>query len=87
MTLLLHIVEKPEVEFAPHITDEPHRPEAPHITDEPPGPEAPHITDEPPGPDAPHITELEKRNCELPHTAGPDHIAEVPHTEDGSLER
>ena len=86
-----HITELPQGPLAPHITLLPHTAEkpdellAPHITELPHSEVAPHITEEPPVVEAPHITELPPVNCELPHTAGPDQVADEPQTEDLSV--
>lgn len=85
MMVLLHIVENPDEVLVPHIIVEPHMPVVPHMMVEPPGVVVPHMIVEPLGADVPHIIVLPPTNWLLPQTAGPDHVYDVPHTDDGSL--
>jgi hypothetical protein len=87
MTELLHGPVAPHITLLPQTAEKPDELFAPHITELPHNPVAPHITEEPPVVVAPHITELPPVNCEGPHTAGPDHAIDEPHTEDLSLLR
>ena len=75
MMLLLQMLENAEELEAPHMIELPHRSDAPHMIEEP-------LLDV-----APHMIELPPTNCELPHTAGPDHDWLLPQTAEESLTR
>jgi len=87
MMLLLQMLENPEEFEAPHMIELPHRSDAPHMMEDPLFVPAPHMMEEPLLEVAPHIMELPPTNCELPHTAGPDHAWLVPQTADESPTR
>lgn len=73
------MIELPHWPLAPHImlllqmAENPEDVPAPHMIELPQRSEAPHMIDDPPVVVAPHMMELPPVNCELPHTAGPDH--------------